>query len=360
MTKNPTNRSNTKRRAHDKNQKAKIRKIALTEKIEDTEKQFIVSRGEKNSSSLVEGHFVSYDCGNGFTIHGGDSHELINSNIISVAPKSMIITILLEGQLEFAYDDLSFDLDTSFDVEQSERHSDSPLSVKEHRAKAVMVNLTKPANFRRHIRKGHNILKLNLVFEPQWIKARLGDKCPFSQFLQVHKNHSQLTIGSEATKLAKQIIKCGLPMTFKQKLEFESLSYSLLSTLLCQFTLCMQSNPIQKPSKKDNAPGKVDSRVEEIIGFIESQLDHPLSLENVALRFSMSVSNLQRKFKQQFGLTVNSYIRYRRLEIAKQHLEQGLVSVTEAAYEAGYQHPANFTHAFKKTFGRPPTTYAKL
>ena len=44
----------------------------------------------------------------------------------------------------------------------------------------------------------------------------------------------------------------------------------------------------------------------------------------------MSASNLQRKFKQELGLTVNSYIRYRRLEIAKYHLEQGLMSVTEA------------------------------
>ena len=96
-----------------------------------------------------------------------------------------------------------------------------------------------------------------------------------------------------------------------------------------------------------------------MLGYIENNLSQPLCLEKIAQKFSMSISNLQRKFKQELGLTVKNYIRYRRLEIAKYHLEQGLISVTEASYEAGYHHPANFTHAFKKTFGHPPKNFAK-
>jgi AraC-like DNA-binding protein len=30
------------------------------------------------------------------------------------------------------------------------------------------------------------------------------------------------------------------------------------------------------------------------------------------------------------------------------------MSITEAAYEAGYHHPSNFTSAFKKVFGVAP------
>ena len=73
----------------------------------------------------------------------------------------------------------------------------------------------------------------------------------------------------------------------------------------------------------------------------------------------MSISNLQRHFKQSYNLTINGYIRHRRLNIARQHLERGLVSITEAAYETGYQHPSNFTNAFKKAFGVPPHALAK-
>lgn len=60
-----------------------------------------------------------------------------------------------------------------------------------------------------------------------------------------------------------------------------------------------------------------------------------------------------------YAVVGDGYIRHRRLNIARQHLERGLVSITEAAYEAGYQHPSNFTNAFKKAFGVPPHALAK-
>jgi AraC-like DNA-binding protein len=101
-----------------------------------------------------------------------------------------------------------------------------------------------------------------------------------------------------------------------------------------------------------------DERIEAVICFIEIHLDQELSLKMLAEHFSMSVSNIQRRFKQSYNMTINGYIRLRRLEIARQHLERGLVSITEAAYEAGYQHPSNFTNAFKKTFGVPPQDIA--
>ncbi|KQB08598.1 hypothetical protein XV94_13605 [Vibrio metoecus] len=46
-----------------------------------------------------------------------------------------------------------------------------------------------------------------------------------------------------------------------------------------------------------------------------------------------------------------------RLQLARQQLERGLVSITEAAYEAGYLHPSNFTAAFKKAFGISPQAF---
>ncbi|WP_295893695.1 AraC family transcriptional regulator [uncultured Vibrio sp.] len=326
--------------------KPKFKKIALTQKIEATEKQIIVSKGEKEEAPLAEGHFVSYCFNDGFSIHGGCFNELANSNVISTAPKSLIVTLLIEGQLKFGYDDLTFDLDTS-------RPNSASQPV------AVLVNLNKPASFHRNISQGNRVTKMNLMLQPKWIKERLGLNCSISTFLESHKNYLAIEIDEKMTALAKQIITSQPPKTFIDKLQFETLSYSLFVQLLNELApqLKLESS---KPILDQQTPPPVDHRIEDVISYIESELGHPLSLESIALRFSMSISNLQRKFKQQFGLTVNSYIRYRRLEVAKQHLEQGLVSVTEAAYEAGYHHPANFTNAFKKTFGRPPTTYAKI
>ncbi|MEZ8824667.1 helix-turn-helix transcriptional regulator [Vibrio amylolyticus] len=327
--------------------KPNVKKIALTQKIEATEKQIIVSKGEKEEAPLAEGHFVSYCFNDGFSIHGGHFNELVNSNVISTAPKSLIVTLLIEGQLKFGYDDLTFDLDTS------RPHSAS-------QPVAVLVNLNKPASFHRNICKGNRVTKMNLMLQPKWIKERLGLNCNISAFLETHKNYLAIEIDEQMTALAEQIIDSKPPNTFIEKLQFETLSYSLFVQLLNKLAPQLKLEETKSTLEHQKTSPQADHRIEDVISYIESELGHPLSLESIALRFSMSISNLQRKFKQQFGLTVNSYIRYRRLEVAKQHLEQGLVSVTEAAYEAGYHHPANFTNAFKKTFGRPPTTYAKI
>ena len=156
--------------------------------------------------------------------------------------------------------------------------------------------------------------------------------------------------------------------SFIQSLQYETLAYTLFSKVLTQLiisknTLALTS--FQKVKQTYSLPSNVittnniDNTVSEVLSYIESHLNQSLTLEQIAKKFSMSISNLQRKFKLTLKLTVNNYIRYRRLEIAKYHLEQGIKGVTEVAYEAGYNHPANFTNAFKKKFGHPPTTFVK-
>lgn len=90
------------------------------------------------------------------------------------------------------------------------------------------------------------------------------------------------------------------------------------------------------------------------MSYIEANLDQALSVSHLAKFSAMSISSLQHKFKNSLGISVLSYIRRRRLNIAKQQLEAGLMSISEAAYNAGYRHPSNFTSAFKKAFGMPP------
>ena len=54
------------------------------------------------------------------------------------------------------------------------------------------------------------------------------------------------------------------------------------------------------------------------------------------------------------GTTIFEYARNRRLEKGRAALENDGVSVTEAAFLAGYSSAANFATAFKRAFGVPP------
>ncbi len=337
---------------------ALTKKVALTKKLEQTEKQIIVTQGQTKQTSLAEGKFLSYQYNDQIFVHGGRCVELVDSNIVSTAHSAILITILLEGKLTFGYDDLEFDLDSSTGPQ------------------GVVVNLAKPANFRRSLIQGNKMNKVNILVKPQWVEPRLSDHCSSKSFLDSHKAFYELELNPDIIQLTNKLTSQATPTNFQDKLIVETLTQQLLAQTLSQMPIqcCQQctsedsnvsSNGMpQSVSSNENTDGATtaknfDAKIEDIISYIEINLDQPLSLESIASKFSMSISNLQRRFKQSYNLTINGYIRYRRLDIARQHLERGLVSITEAAYEAGYQHPSNFTNAFKKTFGVPPHVLAK-
>ncbi|WP_070966935.1 helix-turn-helix domain-containing protein [Vibrio sonorensis] len=313
----------------------KMHKVAITEKIEESEKQIIVGQTRTARAALVEGQFISHHCEDGFTMHGSRSHELIDSNVVSTAPKSFIITLLLKGRLSFSYDELEFNLNAI------------------HGGMGVLVNLAKPVNFRRRIFKNNDIIKINLMMAPDWLDSRTDPDCPTHLLTSGHLNHIRFPIDRELALLIQKALDSKQETGLKGTLKFESLSLLIMSKVIEQIEHT-------KVLSHDDGLSQVHrNSVEDIISYIELNLADELTLESLAEKFAMSVSNLQRKFRQQIGVTVNSYIRSRRLDVAKQHLERGLVSITEAAYEAGYNHPANFTIAFKKAYGVPPAQLAK-
>ncbi|WP_165862829.1 helix-turn-helix domain-containing protein [Vibrio sinensis] len=306
-------------------------KVMVTTKVANSEKQLIVESFKQPKAVLVEGTFMSYQSDNGWGLHGGSSRELVNSNVVSTAPISVIFTILLQGDLSFGYDDLTFDL-------SSEKNSH-----------VVAVNLARPANFRRALFKNNQVTKLNIMLKYDWLHSRMSHNCYAKAFVNRHKNFTHFAASPEIVTLTRQLLKSGEPTTLLETLTLEALSHQLINTLFKQ----LENETIQTlPNDEEFANA---AAVEDIISFIETHLEENLSNDDIALEFSMSPTNLQRKFKQHLGITLKSYVRGRRLDIAKHHLEQKLVSVTQAAYDAGYAHPANFTIAFKKKFGYPPT-----
>lgn len=78
------------------------------------------------------------------------------------------------------------------------------------------------------------------------------------------------------------------------------------------------------------------------------------SLAALAARFAISQSKLKQDFQRAFGASAREYLLERRLLIGRNAILRDGLSIAEAAYKAGYQHPANFTAAFTKHFSYPP------
>lgn len=91
---------------------------------------------------------------------------------------------------------------------------------------------------------------------------------------------------------------------------------------------------------------------------MEEKVDD-MPLTTIAQELGMSVSTLQRTARKELGMSLQRYLRERKLQEVKVKLEARSVTVQEAAELAGYTHSANFITAFRKLFGFSPNHIKK-
>ena len=91
-----------------------------------------------------------------------------------------------------------------------------------------------------------------------------------------------------------------------------------------------------------------------IKAFMEANYDKPLKVEDYAYLTGKSVSTFRREFKVRFGNTPQKWLTDKRLDKAYQVLRENKVSVTQAAYDIGYENVSHFIKAFKKKYELTP------
>ena len=98
--------------------------------------------------------------------------------------------------------------------------------------------------------------------------------------------------------------------------------------------------------------------VQRICGYIEANLDEPLTLAALSGHVNMSPFHLQRTFKRIVGITPHQYTRARRLSTLKSQLREGR-RVTTALYEAGYGSSSRLYEEAGAGLGMTPGTYRR-
>lgn len=93
---------------------------------------------------------------------------------------------------------------------------------------------------------------------------------------------------------------------------------------------------------------------------LESDLSRNWTLAELARSAGLSARSLNTKFRVAFGVTVFEYLKRRRLEFAHETLLQRQLSVSEIAYQVGYDNPANFATAFRRHFGYVPSALRRI
>jgi AraC family transcriptional regulator len=94
--------------------------------------------------------------------------------------------------------------------------------------------------------------------------------------------------------------------------------------------------------------------VQKALWFVESHLQDPLTLDEVASHSGASPYHLTRAFAAVTGHSLMRYVRARRLSEAAQKLALGPRDILTVALDAGYGSHEAFTRAFREQFGLTP------
>ena len=93
--------------------------------------------------------------------------------------------------------------------------------------------------------------------------------------------------------------------------------------------------------------------------YLDTHLENTPSIPEISETVGYSPSYLAREFKKQTGLTIQQYLRTRRLELAMLALRSSEDSVLDICHRLGFGSQSYFTEQFRKAFGMTPTEYRR-
>ena len=99
------------------------------------------------------------------------------------------------------------------------------------------------------------------------------------------------------------------------------------------------------------------SRIEEVLSYINENIDQPLTLESLAQRVSLSPFYFSRVFRRETGYTLREYLINTRINAARFYLRTTQLSLKEITYRCGYGSDSTFCTTFKRITGMTPLEY---
>lgn len=211
---------------------------------------------------------------------------------------------------------------------------------------------------RKVILSAHPVRTVELVVTPQWfefVQTRFGGDPAFDA-MGAAVERATVTRRRPLDARLKQIARSIQHSTgsgFATALYLESRALDLLAALAAEF-----QGGGERPAVDLKAPA-----LERVVA-VREQIDRDpavaTTITALAAAFAVSPSKLKQDFSAAFGVGLGRYIHERRLQFGRELVEDHGVTVSEAAYRCGYGQPANFTTAFKRRFGRPPSAVRRF
>ena len=110
--------------------------------------------------------------------------------------------------------------------------------------------------------------------------------------------------------------------------------------------------PIELPVAKHD-------RLQQILNFLQDQLNEQINIGIIANKFGFSERSLQRLFQTELNLSYAHYLKTLRVVRAIELLSSTDLSINEIAYKVGYESFPTFSNTFLEVVGVRPKVYRK-
>lgn len=115
------------------------------------------------------------------------------------------------------------------------------------------------------------------------------------------------------------------------------------------------TSAITNSKTQDNHP-----YIKKVCDYVDAHLTEDISLEQMADYINVSSFYLSKLFKEEKGVTFINFISDKRLEKARQLLEETDYSIKEITAQVGYNDQNYFSRIFKSKYGLSPKEYRKV
>lgn len=175
--------------------------------------------------------------------------------------------------------------------------------------------------------------------------------------LYIPKEHNIISkIKDTKTQNVKDILKHVIKEHSKKELGYKEIEISLLNQLLVTIKRIITKNSDKRAIFPHKYVKKTD-RTEQIKNYIYRNFKNKLSLDNIAQAVFLSKYHLLHVFKKALGVTPYEYIQQLRIDDAKHLLNTTNKTISEIAFEVGFESISQFNRAFKKITTTSPTQY---
>lgn len=292
-----------------------------------------VGRGLDGGTTVARGEFALRQVRPGLLLHASDARYERTVTTHLVKERSLNFSIVVRGGWQAILGGI-------------------PLACGGQYPQATAFVLSEADEWRKRTMEGGHARMVNVMVSPNWLEEsglesgfQLGKS--IHRLTRRHRWNGQWRPSSRIVALAEQILGVPRYTGVLQKLYLESRAIEIVVDALA--ILADDSATSTSVSPADHR------RMHLVLERLDAAVDDIPSLSVLARDARVSIRTLQRQFALVHGVGVLDYARRRRLDFAHNLLEREGVTVAQAAYHAGYAHPANFATAFKRRFGLSPS-----